>query len=117
MQILARFTNLCHFYDFWKAVATAYLRISKIPVVNVEIHSFSFIYLKISVSQSHKSVPRKVEFRVQNERFFGNARRKKTKFLRDSCLIWQDSLGNAFCGRHFVDTANFIHGTLVETFN
>ena len=71
---------------------------------------------KISVSQWHKSVPRKVEFRVQTERFFGNARQKKTKFLRDSCLVCQDSLGNAFSGKHFLDTAN-LHGTPVETFN
>ena len=46
MQILARFTNFRNFYDFWKAVATAILRISKIPMVNVEIHSFSFYSFK-----------------------------------------------------------------------
>ena len=72
-----------------------------------------FICSKISVSQCHKSAPRKVELRVQTERFFDNARRKKMKFLRDSCLVLQDSLGNAFCGKHFVDTAN-LHGTPVN---
>ena len=77
---------------------------------------FVFICSKISVSNCHKYVPRKVEFRVQTERFFGNARRKKTKFLRDSCLVWQETLGNAFCGKHFVDTAN-LHGAPAETFN
>ena len=43
MQILARYTNFCDFYDFWKAVATASLRISKIPMVNLEICSFLFV--------------------------------------------------------------------------
>ena len=59
MPILARFTNFYDFYDFRKAVATAFLGISKIPTVNVEIHSFSFICSKISVSQCHRFVPRK----------------------------------------------------------
>ena len=31
MPILARFTNFCDFYGFRKAVATAFLGISKIP--------------------------------------------------------------------------------------
>ena len=84
-------------------------------MVNVEIHSF-FICPKISVSQCHKSVSRKVEFSVQTKRFFGNARWKQTKFLRDPCLVWHDSLGNSFCGKPFVDMAN-LHGTPVETFN
>ena len=114
-KFLARLTNFCDFYDFRKAIATAFLQVSIIPMVKVEIYSFYF-YLFKNLSPSVKSVPRKVEFRVQTERFFGNARRKKTKFLRDSCLVWQDSLGNAFCGKHFVDTAN-LHGTPVESFN
>ena len=46
MHILARFTNFCDFYHFWKAVATAFFRISEIPMVNVEIHSFSFYLFK-----------------------------------------------------------------------
>ena len=51
MQILARFTNVCDFYDFWKVVANAFLRISKIPMVNVEIHSFfSFVQKFLSPS-------------------------------------------------------------------
>ena len=114
MQMLARFTNFCDFYDFWKGncIFTNF----KIPRVNVEIHSFPFYLFKVSVSQCHKSVPRKVEFRVQTARFFANARWKKTKFLCDSCLVWKDSLGNAFCGKHFVDTASLL-GTPVETLN
>ena len=112
-QFLARFTNFC---DFWKTVATAFLRTSKIPVVTVEIHSFSFYLLKNFCLSLSQICACKVEFRVQTERFFGNARRKKTKFLHDSCLVWQDSLGNAFCGKYFVGTAN-LHGIPVETFN
>ena len=46
MHILARFTNFCDFYDFWKAVATAFLRISEIPMVNVEIHFFFLLVQK-----------------------------------------------------------------------
>ena len=41
MPILARFTNFCDFHDFRKAVATAFLEVSKIPMVHFEIHSFS----------------------------------------------------------------------------
>ena len=81
MQILARFTNFCDFYDFWKAVATAFLRISKTPMVNVEIRFCSFLFVQKFLSPSVTNLcPRKVEFRVQTERFFGNARRKTTKF-------------------------------------
>ena len=40
MPILARFTNFCDFHDFQKTVATVFLRILKIPNINVEIHSF-----------------------------------------------------------------------------
>ena len=39
MPILTRFTNFCDFHDFRKAVATAFLGISKIPTVNFEINS------------------------------------------------------------------------------
>ena len=46
MPVLARFTNFCVFHDFRKAVATAFLGISKIPVANFEIHSFSFYLFK-----------------------------------------------------------------------
>ena len=77
---------------------------------------FLFIYSKISVSQCPKSVPRKVEFRVQTERFLGYAKQKKTKFLHDSCLVCENSRENAFCGKYFVDTAH-LHVAPVETFN
>ena len=40
MPILARSTKFCYFHDFRKAVATAFLGISKIPRVNFENHSF-----------------------------------------------------------------------------
>ena len=43
MPILARFTKFCDFHDFRKAVATAFLGISKIPTVNFEINSFYFV--------------------------------------------------------------------------
>ena len=39
MPILARFTNFCDFHEFWMAVATAFLGISKIPVIYFEINS------------------------------------------------------------------------------
>ena len=44
MTIVARLTNFCHVQDFGKAVATAFVAISNIPMVKVEIHCFS-IYL------------------------------------------------------------------------
>ena len=56
------------------------------------------------------------EFRVQTEKIFSYARRYKKKFLRDSCLVSKDSLGNAFCGKYFVDPANLL-GAPVATFN
>ena len=40
MAIVARLTNFCYVSDFGKAIATAFVGISKIPVVKVEIHSF-----------------------------------------------------------------------------
>ena len=43
MKILAKFTNVCDFHDFQKALATAFLGISKILTVNFETRSFSFI--------------------------------------------------------------------------
>ena len=46
MPNLARLTNCCDFHDFRKAVATAFLGVSKIPTVNFEIHSFSFYLFK-----------------------------------------------------------------------
>ena len=42
MPVLARFTNFCDFHGFRKAVATALLRISKIPPINFEINSYLF---------------------------------------------------------------------------
>ena len=49
MPILARFTNFCDFHVFRKVVETAALGISKIPMVNFEIHSFSLHFFKIFV--------------------------------------------------------------------
>ena len=46
MPILAKFMNFCDFYDFREASTTAFLRISKIPMVNFQIHSFSFYLFK-----------------------------------------------------------------------
>ena len=46
MAVLARFTNFCDCHDFRKAVAAAFLRISKIPTVNFEMNSFSFYLFK-----------------------------------------------------------------------
>ena len=46
MSILARFRNFCDFHDFWKAVATAFLGISKIATVNFEINPFCFYLFK-----------------------------------------------------------------------
>ena len=44
MPILARFTNCCDFHAFRKAIATAFLRISKIPRVNFEINSSFYLF-------------------------------------------------------------------------
>ena len=82
MSILARFMNFCDFYDFRKTVAIAFVGISKIPMVNFEIHSL--FVLKIFVFQSHKFVPRKIGFREQTERFFGCAIERKD-CQHDSC--------------------------------
>ena len=46
MPILARFMNFCNFHDFQRAIATAFLGISKIPTVNFEITLFLFICSK-----------------------------------------------------------------------
>ena len=71
MPIMVGFMNCYDFYDFWKAVATAFLEILKIPMVNFEIHS---LYLfKNFVFQGHKFVLHKVKFRLQTEIFFGFA--------------------------------------------
>ena len=51
MPVLARFMNFCDFHDFWKAVAAAFLGISKILTVNFEISLFLFICSKIFVFQ------------------------------------------------------------------
>ena len=45
MPILARFMNFCDFYDLRKAIATAFLGISKIPMVKFKIHSF-FLFVQ-----------------------------------------------------------------------
>ena len=50
MAILARLTNFCYGYVFGKVVATAFVGISKISMVKVEIHSFSIYKV------SHKKV-------------------------------------------------------------
>ena len=41
MAILVRLKNFCYVSDFGKAVATALVGTSKIPMVKVDIHSFS----------------------------------------------------------------------------
>ena len=46
MLAWAIFTNFCDFYDFRKAVETAFLGISKIPTVNFEIHSFFLLFVQ-----------------------------------------------------------------------
>ena len=51
MPILARFTNFCDFHDFRKAIATTFLRISKTPTVNFEIHSFFLFVQKFLMTQ------------------------------------------------------------------
>ena len=68
-NLKVRFTNFCDFYDFRKAVATAFLGIYKIPTINVEIHSFFFLFVQF--------VPSIVEFRVQTEKIFSYARSRK----------------------------------------
>ena len=49
MPILDRLTNVCNFYDFRIAIATAFLGILNIPTVNFEIHSFLVNCSKIFV--------------------------------------------------------------------
>ena len=66
MPIFVRFTNFCDFYDFRKAVATEFIGIYKILMINVEIHSFFFLFVQF--------VPHIVELRVQTEKFFSYAR-------------------------------------------
>ena len=46
MPILVRFIHFSDFYDFHKAVATAFLEISKISTVNFAIHSLSCYLFK-----------------------------------------------------------------------
>ena len=49
-NLKVRFRNLCDFYDFRKAIATAILGIYKIPMTNVEIHSFSFYLFNLCLA-------------------------------------------------------------------
>ena len=49
--ILARFTNFLNFYGFRKAVATAFLRISKIPAVNLTIYTYLVVRSKSFVEE------------------------------------------------------------------
>ena len=49
MPILARFMNFRDFYEFRKAVATEFFRISKTPMVNFEFHYFLLFVKKIFV--------------------------------------------------------------------
>ena len=56
MLILARFTNFCDFMIFGKPL----LEISKIQMVNVEIHFFLLVRSKISVSQCQSLCPPKL---------------------------------------------------------
>ena len=60
MPIMSRFTNFCDFQDFRKAVAIAFLGISKIPTVNFEIHSFSLFCSKILFSSDTNLSPGKL---------------------------------------------------------
>ena len=60
MLAWARFTNFCDFYDFRKAVATAFLGISKIPTVNFEIHSFLLFVQKFLFSSDTNLNSRKL---------------------------------------------------------
>ena len=84
-------------------------------MIKVETTLF-FLFVQKFLSPSVTNLcPAKLNLGYKLKDFFGNARRKKMKFLSDSCLVWQDSLGNAFHGKHFVDTAN-LHGTPFETF-
>ena len=73
MPALARFMNFCDFHDFWKTVAAAFLGISKIPIVNFEINSFSFyLFKKFCFPMTH-IYAREVELGFETERFFGYA--------------------------------------------
>ena len=76
MPVLARFSNFCDVHDFWKAVETASIGISKSPMVNFEINSLSFYLFKNFCFPSNKFVPREVEFRFETETFFGCAVQK-----------------------------------------
>ena len=67
IPILAILTNFCDFHDFRKAVATAFLGISKTPMVNFEIHYFSFYLFKKFCFPATQFVPQKFEFRVHTE--------------------------------------------------
>ena len=72
----ANFGQIYEFFysrDFWKAVATAFLGTSKLPMVNFEINFFLFICSKMFVFQSHKFVPQEAELTFGAEIFFGYA--------------------------------------------
>ena len=69
MPISARFTNFCGFHDFRKAVAIAFIEISKIPTVNFEIHSFLFICSKLLFSIDTSSCPGKLNLRYKEKNF------------------------------------------------
>ena len=57
MPILARFTNFCDFHDFRKAVATAFLGISKLSTVSFEIHSFFHLFKNLCFPVTQDSAP------------------------------------------------------------
>ena len=67
MPILVRFTNFCDFHDFQKAVATAFLRISKIPTVNFEINSL-FVQ-KFLFSTNTNLCPKNLNLRLKVKDF------------------------------------------------
>ena len=80
MPILARFTNFCDFYDFRNTVATAFLGISKVPTVDVEIHSFSFYLFSMCLAKL----------------YLGYKLKDFLAMLGEVKVVWKDSLGNAF---------------------
>ena len=53
MPILTRLANFCDFRDFRKAIATAFIAISKISTVNFEISSF-YLFQKLLFSSDTK---------------------------------------------------------------
>ena len=88
MTILARFTNFCDFHYFRKAVATAFLEISKISTINFEIHTFSFYLFKNFCFSAYAHTTRKTTKSEKNAKFTGSE-----EFIHEEKLdiqIWLD---------------------------